>query len=282
MRKLYYWYKNLSRRARKSIVVSASTISGLSVLATILGYSLEDISDLHVFGRLCIIIALFFFFESIAYIIIGFIFKDSIDLRIRGTRVSVQRGNIFDAPAFRVIACDSCFDTRIDDVVIAKNSLHGQLVAQHGDRHAIEELVENEAKRRGIARNQDGRYEFPIGTIIKYESAIDGGVYLMLAMNELDEQHKAYTDMAQYEQMLMQMWEEIDRVYALHDVAIPILGDGITRFRNGPQGKENLLRCMLCTLASSSVTLKSKVSVILYDDADGISLYELKDLLFRS
>lgn len=281
MRKLYNWYKNLSRQTRSSVALSASIISGLSVVSTVLGVSLGDLWEVGIPARLFIVIALFLVLSAIIYLAIGSAFKESIDLPIRGMRVTVKCGDIFKEQSMRVIACDNHFDTRVDDVVINEKSLHGQLIKEHGDKRAIEDLVESEAKRLGISRNQDGQYDFPLGAIIKYESKVDDGTYLMLAMNELDDEDKAYTDMAMYEQMLMNMWKEIDRVYATHDVALPVLGGGTTRFRNGPQSEEDLLRCMLCTLNASSVVLKSKISIILYDNDEDVSLYELRDLLVR-
>ena len=87
--------------------------------------------------------------------------------------------------------------------------------------------------------------------------------------------------MAKYEHMLMRMWKEIDGIYASNCVVLPLLGAGISRFEDGPKDKGNLLRCMLCTLNASGVTLNAKIKIVLYDDAKGISLYEYRDM-FRS
>ena len=83
--------------------------------------------------------------------------------------------------------------------------------------------------------------------------------------------------MAEFELMLMKMWQEIDRVYASHDVILPILGAGILRF-GGPKNKEALLRCMLCTFNSSGVSLNSKVKIVIYGNAKEIPLYEYKNI----
>ena len=55
------------------------------------------------------------------------------------------------------------------------------------------------------------------------------------------------------------------------------LGSGISRFEDGPRGKEDLLRCMLCTLNTSGVTLDAQVEIILKDDST-IDLYEYKNI----
>ena len=152
---------------------------------------------------------------------------------------------------------------------------------EHGIKSEIETAVENEAIRLGLQKNDDGLYDFPLGTIIRYDSSVDNHTYLMLAMTKLNSQYEAHTDMAQFELMLMKMWREIDRVYAKCDVAFPILGTGISRFDDGPKDRDELLRCMLCTLNSSGVTLKSKIEILIFGDTTEISLYEYKDM-FRS
>ena len=100
----------------------------------------------------------------------------------------------------------------------------------------------------------------------------------MLAMTELNEQYEAHTDMAKFELMLMRMWKEIGRVYAYNDIALPVLGTGISRFDDGPKNREDLLRCMICTLNSSGVVLKSNMEIFIYGDANDIPLYEYRDM----
>jgi len=42
--------------------------------------------------------------------------------------------------------------------------------------------------------------------------------------------------------------------------------------------RKELLRCILCTLNSSGVTLKSNVEILIYGDAKDIPLYEYRDM----
>lgn len=277
-KKLYYWYNNLSKRLRDSLLISLSTMGVVSTILSIIGFSLADLKSLNIFGRVIIVIALFLGICLIAYLTIGKIFKESVCFEIRNTPVSIMSGDIFDTPGLRVIGCDTHFDTRVDDVIISKNSLHGQLVLEHGDKDEIDALVAEEASRRKIHKNKDGLYNFPIGTIIKYNSSVDQNTYLLLAVAELDSQRKARTDMANFEHMLIKMWKEIDRVYSLNDVVLPILGTGILRFDDGPKHNEDLLRCMICTRNSSAVTLKAKVKILIYGNGNDYSLYEYKGI----
>ena len=43
----------------------------------------------------------------------------------------------------------------------------------------------------------------------------------------------------------MKFWENIDAVYAGRTINIPLVGAGITRFRNGKPTKQQLLETML-------------------------------------
>lgn len=278
MSKIYKWYTRLSKRVRDSIIISATLVGAISTILSILGISLGDWKKSNLFIRIGVVIGIFFLFYIISYIIIGNIFSDSVKLTIRNTSVSIGCGDIFSTSGLKVIGCDTHFSTIVDDVIISKKSLHGQLILEHGDKNEIEAAITTEANKLGLQKDSNGLYDFPLGTIIRYESSVDNNTYLMLAMTELNEQHEAHTNMAKFELMLMKMWKEISRVYALNNVALPLLGTGIPRFDDGPKDKEDLLRCMLCTLNSSGVTLKSKVKILIYGDAKDIPLYEYKDV----
>lgn len=278
MKKMYRWYNSLSKRVRDSIIFSTTIVGMISTVLTILGVSLGDWKSSSLWMRICIVIAFFLLICFATYKIVGRIFSSSIKLTIRKTPVSVSCGDIFQASGLRVVGCDTHFDTRVDDIVISKKSLHGQLVTEHGNKDEIIMAVEAEAKRLGLQKNSDGLYDFPLGTIVRYNSNVDDHTYLMLAMTELNTDYEAHTNMAKFEQMLMKMWKEIGRVYASQEVALPVLGTGISRFDDGPKERDALLRCMLCTLNSSGVSLNAEVSILIYGKAEDIPLYEYKDM----
>ena len=278
MKRVYEWYFNLSKRIRDSIIVAITIVGFISTLLSILGISLGDWEKSSFTIKITVVIAVFMLIVLIAYLILGKIFNESIKLTIRHTPVSICYGDIFKKSGMKVIGCDTHFDTRVDDIIISRKSLHGKLVLEHGDTEAIKVAVKMEARRQGLKANKQGLYDFPLGTIIKYESNVDNQTYLMLAMTELNSEYEAHTNMAKFEQMLMKMWREIDRVYAGEDVVLPILGTGISRFDDGPKDKEALLRCMLCTLNSSGVSLNANVEVVIYGDTRDIPLYEYKDM----
>lgn len=281
MKKIYKWYTNLSKRLKDSLVFSISLVGCISTFLSIIGISLADIPYTNIIINIILVMITLLIITITAYKIIGQLFKDSIELSIRGNSVTIKHGDIFQESGYKIIGCDSHFDTRVDDIVITKSSLHGQLFLNHGIIKDINKVVKQKAKVLEIPANEKGLYDFPIGTIIRYDSQRDRQTYLMIAMiNNIEEagQYKVTTSMADYENMLMKMWSGIDATYAANDIVLPILGTGITRFEDGPKDATSLLRCMLCTLNSSGVTLNSNIKIVIYGDKNDIPLYEFKNV----
>ena len=275
MNRIAGWWGHLSKRIRDSILISSSFIGFISIVCTILGVSLNDLGDISICMRVAILVVVFLL---VCIGIYDFLGKDSIELNIRQTEVTIAQGDIFSAPGLRVIGCDTCYDIRIDDVVISKSSLHGKLFLEHGDIHGIRRVVEAEAQRLELKQNSDGLYEFPLGTIICYNSVKDGQTYLMLALSKLNENYEAHTNTAEFVCMLMKLWKELSRVYAGKEIVLPLLGRGILRFDGGSQSNNELLKCILFTLRFSGVHFTSKIKILMPDKSSDVLLYEYKDL----
>lgn len=279
MKNVWKWFNGLSARSRDSAIISGSFIGLVSTVFSIIGFSLEGVTNNWKLS-LVVVLVVFAIGYFLAYVAIGRIFKDSIDLTIGSTAVEISTGNIFDYTGYKVIGCDSHFDTRVDDVIISKKSLHGQLVLEHGKKDEIEKIVEEKAKILGIDKDEDGLYDFPLGTVIRYDSSVDGNTYLMVALTKQKRVNgtvKAYTSMPEYERTLREMWDQINGMYVYNDVVLPLLGSGIARFEGANQSNDSLLRCMLCTLNSSDLEFKSTLKVVIYDNAKELQLYEYKD-----
>lgn len=277
LKQIYQLFHKLPKKIQNSVCFSVSSVGLLSTIFTVLGVSLKDLND-NCGIRFGMIILLIIILAVFYYILISYVYKDSVALTIARTPVEISCGDIFKTPGYKVIGCDTHFDTRVDDVVISKKSLHGKLFLEHANIDDVKRRIDEAAKTAGLIKNADGLYDFPLGTIIRYDSSIDNQTYLMLALTELNKNYESHTNMAKFELMLMKMWKEIDRVYASNDVVLPILGTGISRFDDGPKDKNDLLRCMLCTFNSSGVSLNSEIKITLYESSDGVSLYEYKDL----
>lgn len=271
------WLDKLDKRENMisdSIRWAFNITGGIATIMTISGTSLSYFSPCM---RFIIILIVFLLLCLVCCYSIGK--NDSISLKIRQTSVTITHGDIFSVDGWKVIGCDTHFDTRVDDVVISKKSLHGRLVLDHGDAEKIKEVVEEEAKRQKLAPNKDGLYTFPLGTIIRYQSSKDNQTYLMLALSALNKNHEAHTDMATFVQMLIEMWKNLNSVYASNVIVLPLLGTGILRLDDRPRDNGDMLRCMLYTLSMSGVSFNSEVKIVIYGDNKDLQLYEYKNLL---
>ena len=277
MSRMCNWFFMLSSRTRDSFYFLMTFVGLVSTFFTIFGVSLGDLLFPNIWMRLALVIFVLIILYSFIYLLLGEIFSDSVHLCINGTSVHISYGDIFEFSGWKVIGCDSHFDTRVDDRVISKNSLHGKMMLEHGTVSGICRAIDDEALRLKLSKNEDGLYDFPLGSIICYRNSC-GETYLMLAMTELDDEFRAFTDMATFESMLMKMWIEIDRVYAGNQIVMPLLGTGISRFKDGFKKPETLLRCLLCTLNVSGVNLNSNVCIVIYDRSKKFPFYEYKHM----
>lgn len=273
MKMILSWYHSCSYQLRDSIEISLFIVTMISTIFTILGVSLSLIEGFGILIKFGILILCFLIIVGLNYLAIGKIYREEVCLNINQNLVDISYGNLFEVDGWKVIGCDTHFDTRVDDSVISKKSLHGQLILNHGNIDDINVLVKEEAKRLKLKCNNDGLYSFPLGTVIRYDSSYDHQTYLMLSMTELDSRNEAYTNMVEFINTLSTMWKEINRVYASHDIVIPVLGTGISRFE-GNKSEEELLKAMLYTLYISGVKFNSRINIVIYGNERKSSLYE--------
>ncbi|WP_282002822.1 macro domain-containing protein [Veillonella denticariosi] len=271
------WYYSRNYQLRDSIEISLFIVTIISTIFTILGVSLSVIEDFGILIKLGILILCFLIIVGLSYFAIGRIYREAVCLNINQNLVDISYGNLFEVDGWKVIGCDTHFDTRVDDSVISKKSLHGQLILNHGNIDDINVLVKEEAERLKLKCNNDGLYSFPLGTVIRYDSSYDHQTYLMLSMTELNSRNEAYTNMVEFINTLSIMWKEINRVYASHDIVIPVLGTGISRFDSN-KSEEELLKAMLYTLYISGVKFNSRINIVIYRNERKSSLYEYNRL----
>lgn len=263
---------------KDSLIVAISIIALASSFFTITGISLANWDSISIWCRLALSLFCFIILFTIIYFWKKHQSCKQITIHIQNTPVIIKYGDIFNTEGLRVIGCDSHFDTRVDDIIISKNSLHGQLILNYSNVVDIHADIQNAAKKFNLKKNEKGLYKFPLGTLILHKSMKDNCIYLLLAMSQLDKSNKATTDSSTFIQTLMLMWKEIDCVYASRDIVMPLLGTGILRFSDGPRTKKEILECLLWTLRYSGVSLNSTVTILLSSKTDDISLYEYTKL----
>ena len=87
--------------------------------------------------------------------------------------------------------------------------------------------------------------------------------------------------MKDYVSFLLNFWNEIAIIYAGRSVSIPLLGSGITRFKeNNTISEQELLELLIWSFKVSRIkfTYPSKVSIIVHKSKkDKINFYNLKE-----
>ena len=256
------------------IVSSVFTVVGVSI-GDILAYGFNTtIDDIGWATRF------FYFVASYAVLLLTTVIqktlnlKNGITLKIRGIQVNINQGDIFSTLNWKVIPLTESFDVHVDDVVIARNSLHGKFIERlnANELNEVIKLIEIDYQKFEDKRSKPGkRCKRPLGHVIPYNG------YMMLAFTRFDDNqaHLSYSD---YIKCLLEMWKSISRHYAHKPIVLPLLGSGITRFDDRHEiSKTELLECMLSTLKTSSENINQPITILLTEEViKEINLYKLK------
>lgn len=88
--------------------------------------------------------------------------------------------------------------------------------------------------------------------------------------------------MSDYINFLLNFWNEIDIIYAGRSISIPLLGTGITRFKEyNTISEQELLELLIWSFKISRIKFSypSKVSIIIHESKkDKINFFKLKEV----
>jgi hypothetical protein len=267
---------NSPTRCKDSFSVAFAILATIETVFAISAISLDSIwSTYNWFIKLLLVLGLFLLIVAVTFIFKYHKTKKGISLNIRGIKINIRQGDIFKANGWRIIAFNEYFDTKVDDIVIANNTLNGKFIDDYVTdindlNHTIAtETDDNTTFKR---RTRNNRNVYPLGRIIRYRND-----YLLLAFTHF-ENNQAHLTQKDYEDCLRVMWTEISRTYANRPVFVPLLGSGITRFDGTPHKSNfDLLKCMLCTLRTSGANINQPITILLTEEAiQDINIYEMK------
>lgn len=201
-------------------------------------------------------------------------------LTINDTDVSIVYGDIFTRDGIKVIAFNEYFDTIVDDRIISATSLNGIFVKQKPDRaEKINQAVLADVRlpekivEKNCTRKLGGKTtKYKLGSVCPFED------YFLLAFAHVDDDNAAYLTIEDYIGCLMNMWHEIDTLYAGKPINITLLGSGITRFKNGNVTQQDLLKHLVWTFEASKSQLNNGSSLTIVLDkkiSDKINLYDI-------
>lgn len=201
-------------------------------------------------------------------------------LKINDSTVNIKFGDIFKQQGLKVIAFNEYFDTKVDDHIISKNTLNGQYILQFEQPTGkLDNSIANSdhLKKRIVGENpkrKNGKTtKYKLGTIFKWND------YLLVALTHFDKNNCAKLSLQEYSDCLINMWDEIGIFYNGETVSLPLLGSGITRFKDCEVTDQEHLEIILWTYRISKVKFKypSCLNIVLDErKKDQINLYNLK------
>ena len=196
-------------------------------------------------------------------------------MTIKGENYSIriEYGNILKKKKCkRVIPFDESFTTDIGDQPgqIKASSICGQYLKEHRCINLPDLIEKQKLKPLDSKSRFEEKIRYQSGSMIPYDND------LLMAFAELDERGKGVMTRESYLKCLSVMWEEIDNYYAQHDVCIPVLGAGITRFESASGASyspQELLDLMVLSYKLSSCKIKAPYKLrIISKRKSGISL----------
>jgi Domain of unknown function (DUF6430) len=205
-------------------------------------------------------------------------------LTINNSTVTIKVGDIFEESGLKVIAFNEYFDTQVDNKIISDKTLNGiYLKSKIQDVKALDRLIEQDERLNsdGIkidsnkTRSQGKKHRYKLGTIFQHEE------YLLTAFSKFDNENRANLHMNDYINFLLNFWNEVDIVYNGRSIVIPLLGSGLTRFKNYEMiTDQELLEMLIWSFKISKIkfTYPSTVSIIIHESKkDKINFYKLKE-----
>ena len=208
---------------------------------------------------------------------------DKIEININNSVVEIKIGDIFHESGLKVIAFNEYFDTLVDNRIISESSLNGIYIKNIvNDVNGLNTLIQTdeELKEKVIEINQSrirgNKEKYKLGTIIQFED------YLLMAFSKFDNSNRAYLYMQDYIDCLINFWDEIDKIYGDRSISIPLLGSGITRFKEYETiSHQELLELLIWSFKVSRVKFNypSKVTIVIHESQkDKINFYKLKSM----
>ncbi len=251
---------------KKSLRLGFEFFSGLSVFIGLLGYTVRDINtNFSFFTCLLLLAGAYIIIAIVTYLAFKAIILRPYKTKIKGNKVVIRTGDIFEQDGWKVIPFNERFDTTVDDKIIAHSTLNGIFLDEHCDKEEVENTIK-------AFHTQKGDTTHTLGTIIPYHD------YMLLAFTHFDEDNNAYIDITEYESCLLKMWSSIRKVYAGKPVVLPLIGSGITDIHDvGEKNNTDLLKCILCSLKSSKFRSSSSITIVLTPDTmESIDMNEIR------
>lgn len=202
----------------------------------------------------------------------------NVKLDIDGSIVEIKEGDIFKEEGLKVINFNEYFDTKVDNKIIAENTLNGQFIKKYVENiEELDNLIDQKLEKLDYNTNRkDGKKKrYALGEIVEYKD------FLITSLSKFDDQNRANLTLKEYIGFLMNFWNSLDVIYANRNVSITIFGSGITRFKEITYiSDQELLEIIIWSFKISKVKFKypTKISIIIpKEKINKINLYKIKE-----
>jgi len=237
----------------------------------------------HIFILFFILCVLFYIFELIRVNKIN-----KLVLKYDESTIEIKSGDIFSSEyinddTIRIFAFNEYFDTKVDNDIISKSSLNGQVINKEvSDIDELDNriLSDTHLKKNEIESNEGRsagkKKKYKLGTIFKYSDNT-----MFTAMTHFDDENRANLTIQEYIRFLINFWDEVNTIYAGKTVVITLLGSGITRLDNNIYTSNQILEIILWTFYLRRIKFKkpAQLIILMNDDTNkGINYYKIRGM----
>jgi hypothetical protein len=184
--------------------------------------------------------------------------RKKVILRGHNYKIVVEYGDLFDAKNCRkVINFDECFTTEMGTAPhqIKRTSICGQYLMRYPSIDIPKLLLDNKIKPKQKHSKFANKQCYESGTLIPKDD------YLLMSFGILNKDGRAVMTREEYTDSLSTLWKELDKYYNQCDVAIPILGSGITRFEGEMLSQQQLVDIIVASYKLSPYKIKQPNSL---------------------
>lgn len=211
-------------------------------------------------------------------------YRGGITLNINNTLFCVKSGDIFkEHEGFKVIGANEYFDTSIGDGVVHPPTLLGKYIEKnYSATESLKDLdtrIANATRLKhfslglNVTRTTGKKRQYKLGSIF-----VDRD-YLLTAFSRVDDCNRCCLSIVDYMMFLFCFWEQLETCYSGKSITMPLLGAGMTKFKDSVIGDRQLLELILLTFKLSQIKIAypAKVTVLLLEEkARRINFTELK------
>lgn len=211
-------------------------------------------------------------------------FRNSIEITCNTGKIIIKFGDIFKQDGWKVIGVNDYFDSQVDDIVVAKSSLHGQMLCNiwggntaDWDAQIEKELEGNPSKNSNMRKGKKGKNErYSLGTTAKV--TYEDKKFLCVALATSNNDYVTETTMYNLYNSIQQCLEKAIQICSNTPLSLPLLGGGLAKvgFSNEP-----LLNFIITAIQEQSkkTVITKEIFIILPKDKKYIiSLYNIKKM----